>query len=50
VKCENGKLKRGSQLEFGSMGMGRKAASKPSHLLLKAQKMGHPENLGGALR
>jgi hypothetical protein len=29
VKCENGKLKRGSQLEFGSLGMGREATSKP---------------------
>jgi hypothetical protein len=36
VKCENGKLKRGSQLEFGSSGMGREATSKPSHLLSAA--------------
>jgi hypothetical protein len=30
VKCENGKLKRGSQLEFGILGMGREATSKPA--------------------
>src|SRR4029077_12043785 len=33
VKCENGKLKRGSRLEFRSLKMGREATSKPSHLL-----------------
>jgi hypothetical protein len=33
VKCENGKLKRGSQLEFETLGMGREATSKASHLL-----------------
>jgi hypothetical protein len=44
VKCENGKLKRESQLEFGSLGMGREATSKSSHLLLKAQKFGHPQD------
>jgi hypothetical protein len=44
MKCENGKLKRGSQSEFGSLGIGREVTSKPSHLLLKAQKMGHPQD------
>jgi hypothetical protein len=43
VKCENGKLKMGSQLELGAVGNGSRGNVKTVPPFAEAQKMGHPE-------